>query len=254
MNRIKDIFKNKKKVLIPFLICGFPDLDTTEKLIYTMEKAGADMILLGIPFSDPIVEADLVIKANNIALQNGANINTIFQMLKKIRKNSNISLIFRTYANIVFSYGIEKFVSKASELGVDGLMLPDVPFAEKEEFSSVCEKYKVDFISIITPTNNERIKEIAQKSSGFLYYIDSPLKSKSEYNLYSELENFKKIIKEYTDTPIVTYLSDTDAVQALLKFADGVIIDNDIISLCEKNKSLCNELVAEYIEKIKSRY
>lgn len=253
MNKIKDVFKNGKKALIPFLICGFPDLDTTERLIDTMEKAGADMILLGIPFSDPIVEVDLVIKANNIALKNGANIDTIFQSIQKIRKNSKIPLMFRTYANIVFSYGIENFVSKSSELGIDGLMIPDVPFAEKEEFSSVCEKYNVDLISVITPTTNDRIKEIAEKSSGFLYYIDSPLKSKSESNLYSELEKSKNIIKEYTDTPIVTYLSDTDAVEHLLNLADGVIIDNDIISLCEKNQSECNELVAGYIEKIKGK-
>lgn len=253
MNNTGYHFSQENKVIIPFIISGFPSLGRTEELVYEMERAGADIILLGIPFSDPVVEVDAVIKANCSAIEQGVNIEKIFTLVEKIRRKTDIPLIFRSYANTVFSYGIENFVSKASALSVAGLMLPDVPFAEKEEFSSVCERYGMDLISIITPTANSRMEEITEKAGGFLYYIDSALHSQSEVHLYTELEKSKGIIRKHSEIPIVSYLADANNPGRLLNLVNGVVIDGDIIDICQKHPDTCIERVGEYIRKLKLR-
>ena len=139
------------KAFIPFITCGDPSLEITEQLVYAMEEAGADLIELGIPFSDPTAEGPVIQEANVRALAGGVTTDKIFDMVEKIRKKSSVPMVFMTYANVVFSYGIERFVSKAAEVGMNGLILPDVPFEEKEEFDTVCKAYGLDLISLIAP-------------------------------------------------------------------------------------------------------
>ena len=152
----------KGKAFIPFVTCGDPSLDVTEQIVYAMEEAGADLIELGIPFSDPTAEGPVIQAANVRALGGGVTTDKVFDMVVRIRKKTRIPMVFMTYANVVFSYGTERFIKKASEVGMDGLILPDVPFEEKEEFDSVCKAYGIDLISLIAPTSHERIAMIAK--------------------------------------------------------------------------------------------
>ena len=160
--RITEAFQNGK-AFIPFITCGDPSLEITEQLVYAMEEAGADLIELGIPFSDPTAEGPVIQAANVRALSGGVTTDKIFAMVEKIRKHTAIPLVFMTYANVVFSYGTERFIKKAAEIGMDGLILPDVPFEEKEEFDRVCKVYGQDLISLIAPTSHERIAQIAER-------------------------------------------------------------------------------------------
>ena len=145
--RITESF-TKGKAFISFITCGDPSLEVTEQLVYAMEEAGADLIELGIPFSDPTAEGPVIQAANVRALSGGVTTDKVFAMVEKIRKNSSIPMVFMTYANVVFSYGTERFVKKAAEVGMDGLILPDVPFEEKEEFDGICKEYGLDLISL----------------------------------------------------------------------------------------------------------
>ena len=167
MSKIQKAFEGKK-AFIPFITCGDPNLETTEQLVYAMERAGASLIELGIPFSDPTAEGPVIQGANLRALSGGVTTDKIFDLVVKIRKNTAIPLVFMTYANVVFSYGTERFIKRAAEIGMDGLILPDVPFEEKEEFDRVCREYGLDLISLIAPTSHDRIRMIAKEASGFI--------------------------------------------------------------------------------------
>ena len=172
MSRIREAFTHGK-AFIPFITCGDPSVELTEKIVYAMEEAGADLIELGIPFSDPTAEGPVIQDANLRALSGGITTDAVFEMVRRIRRNTSIPMAFMTYANVVFSYGTERFIRTASEIGMDGLILPDVPFEEKEEFDSVCRKYGLDFISLIAPTSRDRIRMIAKEAAGFVYCVSS---------------------------------------------------------------------------------
>ena len=167
MSNIKKAFENGK-AFIPFVTCGDPSLDVTEQIVYAMERAGADLIELGIPFSDPTAEGPVIQEANIRALLGKVTTDDIFELVKKLRKTVKIPMVFMTYANVVFSYGAERFITTCKEIGIDGIILPDIPFEEKDEFNDVCKKYDVDLISMIAPTSNSRISMIAKEASGFV--------------------------------------------------------------------------------------
>ena len=168
MSRIQQAFANGK-AFIPFLTCGDPDLGTTAALVRTMAEAGADLIELGIPFSDPTAEGPVIQAANARALAGGVTTDQIFGMARALRRDVAVPMVFMTYANVVFSYGTERFLAAAAEAGIDGLILPDVPFEEKEEFAPACRACGLDLISLIAPTSEGRISEIAKAAEGFVY-------------------------------------------------------------------------------------
>ena len=172
MSNLKTAF-NGGKALIPFITCGYPDLETTGKLVREAVKNGADLIELGIPFSDPTAEGPVIQGANIRALAGGVTTDKIFDFVRELRKDITIPLVFMTYANVVFSYGAENFISTCAEIGIDGIILPDLPFEEKNEFQPICSKYSVDLISLIAPTSKERIAMIAGEAEGFLYIVSS---------------------------------------------------------------------------------
>lgn len=172
MSNIRHAFE-KGKAFIPFITCGDPSLDVTEELVLAMEEAEADLIELGIPFSDPTAEGPVIQEANLRALSGGVTTDDIFLMVRRLRKRTRIPLVFMTYANVVFSYGTQRFIRTSAEVGMDGLILPDVPFEEKEEFDHVCKMHGIDFISLIAPTSKERICNIAKEAAGFIYCVSS---------------------------------------------------------------------------------
>ena len=249
--RITESF-TKGKAFIPFITCGDPSLEVTEQLVYAMEEAGADLIELGIPFSDPTAEGPVIQAANIRALSGGVTTDKVFDMVEKIRKNSSIPMVFMTYANVVFSYGTERFVKKAVEVDMDGLILPDVPFEEKEEFDGVCKEYGLDLISLIAPTSHERISMIAKEAQGFVYCVSSlgvtgmrsQITTENRYELNKELAQMLKggVIMDVT-TP--------EQAKKMAGQSDGVIVGSAIVKLCGQYGVECIPYVKEYVKSMK---
>ncbi len=249
MSKISDAFLNKK-AFIPFITCGDPDLETTKEVIYALEKAGASIIELGIPFSDPTAEGEVIASANLRALSTSITTDKIFDMVATLEVQ--VPLVFMTYANIVYSYGIEKFAKKSSEVGMSGIILPDIPFEEKEEFSKVFEKYGLDFISLIAPTSNDRIKMIAQQAKGFIYLVSSLGVTGVRQNIVTDIDSMVSLVREETDTPVAIGfgISTSEQAKSMSLKADGVIVGSAIVKLIEEHKENAPEQVRKYVEEI----
>lgn len=232
MSRIQEAFA-KGKVFIPFLTCGDPDLETTEKLIAAMAESGADLIELGIPFSDPTAEGPVIQAANLRALSGGVTTDKIFDMVRRVRKQVRIPLIFMTYANVVFSYGAERFLRTAAEIGMDGIILPDVPFEEKEEFSLLCEECGLDLISMVAPTSHERIRAIAQQAKGFVYCVSSMGVTGVRSEIPSNVGEMVELVHRVSQIPaaIGFGISIPEQAAEMAKKFDGVIVGSAIVKL-----------------------
>ena len=235
--RITEAFANGK-AFIPFVTCGDPSLEITEQLVYAMEEAGADLIELGIPFSDPTAEGPVIQEANVRALSGGVTTDKIFAMVEKIRKKTTIPMVFMTYANVVFSYGTERFIKKAAEVGMDGLILPDVPFEEKEEFDVVCKQYGLDLISLIAPTSHERIAMIAKEAEGFVYCVSSMGVTGQGASFHKEVISYLKSVKEQAQIPVMMGFGIRTAadVAPMKDIIDGAIVGSHFINLMEENQ------------------
>ena len=248
MSKIQKAFEGKK-AFIPFITCGDPDLETTEQLVYAMERAGASLIELGIPFSDPTAEGPVIQGANLRALSGGVTTDKIFDLVVKIRKNTAIPLVFMTYANVVFSYGTERFIKRAAEIGMDGLILPDVPFEEKEEFDRVCRKYGLDLISLIAPTSHDRIRMIAKEASGFIYCVSSLGVTGTRSAITTDIGAMVSLVKEVTDVPCAVGFGISTPEQAakMCESAEGAIVGSAIVKICAEYGKDCVEKVEEYV-------
>lgn len=251
--RISEAFANGK-AFIPFITCGDPSLEVTEKIVYACEEAGADLIELGIPFSDPTAEGPVIQGANVRALAGGVTTDKIFHMVERIRKNTGIPMVFMTYANVVFSYGIERFVSRAAELGMDGLILPDVPLEEKEEFDGVCKAYGLDLIPLIAPTSHERIARIAREASGFVYCVSSLGVTGVRSRITTDVGAMVELVKKEREIPcaIGFGISTPGQAKAMAALADGVIVGSAIVKLCGIYGTDCVEHVKEYVKEMKN--
>jgi len=252
MSNIRKAFENGK-AFIPFITCGDPSIEVTEQIVYAMEKSGADMIELGIPFSDPTAEGTTIQAANLRALTAGVTTDKIFDMVEKIRQNTNIPLVFMTYANVVFSYGAEKFISKASQLGIDGFIIPDLPFEEKLEFLPLCKQYNIDLISIIAPTSHERISMIAKEAEGFIYCICSMGVTGANSEITTDISAMIELVKKVQDIPCAVSfnISTPQQVKQMADKSDGIIVDSQIVEICEKYGKDCITYIEDYVKKIK---
>lgn len=242
MSNIRNAFKNGK-AFIPFITCGYPDLEMTGKLIRKMADSGADLIVLGIPFSDPTVEGAVVQSASIRALKGGITTDKVFTFVQELRRDVNIPLVFMTYANVVFSYGIARFAEKCAEAGVDGILVSDVPFEEKEEFAPICRQNGVDWISMIAPASDERIAEIAKDAEGFLYVVSDP----------DKLGALTAKIRAYTDIPCVAGFDAFDPAQtaAMAKNADGVIAVSAVVEEIGKHENDAETAVGALVKTMK---
>ena len=252
MSNIKSAFENGK-AFIPFITCGDPDLETTAETVRAMEKAGADLIELGMPFSDPTAEGPVIQGANIRALASGTTTDKIFDMVRNLRKDVKIPLVFMTYANVVFSYGIERFVKTCSQTGIDGIILPDLPFEEKEEFDSVCRQYEIDLISLIAPTSENRIAMIAKEASGFIYIVSSLGVTGARTKITTDIASIVGVVRENTDIPCAVGFGISTPEQAadMASKSDGAIVGSAIVKLVEKYGKNCAEPVAEYVKSMK---
>lgn len=252
MSNIRKAFENGK-AFIPFITCGDPDLKTTGKIVREAVKNGADLIELGIPFSDPTAEGSVIQGANIRALAGGVTTDKIFDFVRDLRKEITIPLVFMTYTNVVFSYGAENFISACDEIGIDGIILPDLPFEEKNEFQPICRKYGIDLISLIAPTSKERIAMIAREAEGFLYIVSSLGVTGTRNEITTDLASIVKVVRENTDIPcaIGFGISTPEQARKMTAVSDGAIVGSAIIKLIEKHGKNSAELVGEYVKKMK---
>lgn len=252
MSRIEQAFQ-KKKAFIPFITCGDPSLEVTKKLVCAMEKAGADLIELGIPFSDPTAEGPVIQAANIRALSAGVTTDKIFKMVDEVRQESSVPLVFMTYANVVFSYGIERFAKKAATVGMDGVILPDVPFEEKEEFASVFRKEGMDLISLIAPTSHDRISMIAKEAEGFVYCVSSLGVTGMRSQITTDVGAMVELVKKSSDIPaaIGFGISGPEQAKKMAVVSDGVIVGSAIVKLVEKYGKDAVPYVAEFVKSVK---
>ena len=247
MNRITSAFEHKK-ALIPFITCGDPDLEVTKECVIAMEKAGADLVELGIPFSDPTVEGPVIQGANIRALSGHVTTDKIFDMVRELRQEVTIPLVFMTYANVVFSYGIERFVRTCREAGIDGLILPDVPYEEKAEFADACAAQDVAFISLIAPTSHDRIKRIASEADGFVYCMSDTEDAAGEH-FAADVADMVEKVKERKEIPCAVGVESSSQQQMrdAAAVSDGVILTTAVVELCGQHGRNCVEPVAELI-------
>lgn len=253
MSKIANAFAHGK-TFIPFVTCGDPSLDVTEQLVYAMADAGADLIELGIPFSDPTAEGPVIQAANVRALAGGVTTDKIFDMVRRIRQKTDVPMVFMTYANVVFSYGAERFLRTASEIGMDGLILPDLPYEEKDEFDPLCRQYGLDLVSLIAPTSHERIQMIAKDANGFVYCVSSLGVTGVRSSITTDIGAMVKLVKQAKDIPCAVGFGISTSEQAanMAAVSDGAIVGSAIVKLCAQYGADCVPHVAEYVRQMKA--
>ena len=253
MSRIAEAFAHGK-AFIPFLTCGDPDLETTEAAVRAMAQAGADLIELGIPFSDPTAVGPVIQAANERALAAGTTTDQIFELVCRLRKDVSVPMVFMTYANVVFSYGTERFVSTAAEIGMDGLILPDVPFEEKEEFAPTCRKYGLDLISLIAPTSEDRIARIAREAEGFLYCVSSLGVTGVRGEITTDVGHMVRLAKAANpELPCAVGfgISTPEQAAAMAAVSDGAIVGSAIVKQMAEYGREAVPQVRDYVARMK---
>ncbi len=252
MIEIAKAFENKK-AFISFITCGDPDLETTAKIVREAVANGADLIELGIPFSDPTAEGPVIQGANIRALKGGVTTDKVFDLVRELRKDVTIPMVFMTYANVVFSYGADKFISTCKEIGINGLILPDLPYEEKDEFLPLCKKYGVDLISLIAPTSENRIAMIAKEADGFIYLVSSLGVTGTRSEINTDLKSIVDVIRQNSSVPcaIGFGISTPEQAKKMADIADGAIVGSAIIKIIEQYGKDAPKYVGEYVKSMK---
>ena len=248
MSNIKSAFNNKK-CFVGFLTAGDPSLEKTKEYILAMEKAGADIIEIGIPFSDPIAEGPVIQEANVRALKNGCTLPKIFDMVADLRKETQVPLVFLTYANPVFNYGYDAFCKKCREVGIDGMIIPDVPYEESMELREYTDKYNLDLIRLIAPTSKERIASLAKDATGYIYLVSSMGVTGMRDSIKTAIDDLVDEIKKCTDTPVAVGfgIHTREQVEEYQQIADGVIVGSAIVNIIAEHGENAAPEISKFI-------
>lgn len=251
MSRIEEAFQ-KHKAFIAFITVGDPDLETTERVVHAAVENGADLIELGIPFSDPTAEGPVIMEADEVALKAGTTTDKVFELTKKLRETITVPMVYMTYANVVFSYGCEKFAQKASDAGIDGLILPDVPYEEKEEFTEVFDRYGLGLISMIAPTSEDRIAMIAKEAKGFIYMVSSLGVTGTRSEITTDISAMTDLVKKNSEVPCAVGFGISTPEQAarMAELSDGAIVGSAIIKIIAKYGKEAAGPVGEYVKEM----
>lgn len=252
MSKIAAAFKKQHKCFIPFITAGDPDLNMTKELIMAMADAGADIIELGIPFSDPVAEGEVIQAANIRALAAGTTTDKIFSMLDDVRKKTDVPLVFLTYVNPIFTYGAEKFMAACQRTGVDGIIVPDVPYEEKAELAGLCNEFGVDLIPLVAPTSDERIKMIAREAQGYVYIVSSLGVTGVRKDITTDIKGIVDKIREVTDVPCAVGfgIATTEQAREMASVSDGAIVGSAVVKLVGEYGKNCLEPVKEYVKEM----
>jgi len=253
MSKIASAFDHGK-AFIAFITCGDPDLDTTGRAVRAAVENGADLIELGIPFSDPTAEGPVIQEANLRALQAGTTTDRIFGFVKELRTDVTVPMVFMTYANVIFSYGAEKFISTCAQIGVDGLILPDLPFEEKEEFLPLCRQYGVDLISLIAPTSENRVAMIAREAEGFIYLVSSLGVTGTRSEITTDLAPIIQTIRENAKVPVAIGfgISTPEQAKKMAAISDGAIVGSAIEKILAQHGKESAEYIGDYVRSMKN--
>lgn len=259
MNRIdlkfNELRKNGEKALIPFITAGDPNLDTTVDIVLAMEEAGADIIELGIPYSDPLADGVTIQASSNRALKNGAKIVKIMDTVKRIRKKTQVPLVYLVYYNSIFKYGMEKFMKESNESGIDGIIIPDLPIEERKDIIAIGEKYDVDIIPLVAPTSKERIKNIVKDAKGFVYCVSVNGVTGVRNDISTNVEEYMNTISEYTNLPkaLGFGISSSEMAAGFKPYCEGIIVGSAVIKKIEngKNKEDIINHVRKFVEELK---
>ena len=252
MSRIKQAFEHGK-AFIGFVTGGDPTLEKSEEFIMEMVRGGADLIEIGVPFSDPIAEGPVIQDANLRALANGATTDQLFELVRSVRSKTDVPIVFLMYLNSVYKYGYERFTAKCQEVGLDGLIIPDLPFEEKEELAPIAAAHDVDVISLIAPTSEDRIKMIAENAAGFIYVVSSMGVTGVRSEIKTDLDSILKVIKEATDLPaaIGFGISTPEQAKKMASISDGAIVGSAIVKIVEKYGEEAGPYIYEYVKSMK---
>ena len=252
MSKIANAFNNGT-AFIGFLTAGDPTVEKTVEFILAMEDAGCDLIEIGIPFSDPMAEGVVIQEANVRALKHNTTTDDVFEIVKEVRKHTDVPLVFLTYINPVFFYGYEKFFKKCNELGIDGIISPDLPYEEKGEIADIASKNDVDVISLIAPTSKERIQKIASDATGFIYVVSSLGVTGMRSEIKTDLNAIIDDIRDVTDLPLAVGFGINTPQQAsdISNIADGVIVGSAIVKIIEEHGENATESLKEYVSSMK---
>lgn len=254
-DKIKNSFAKNPggKAFIAFITAGDPDIDSTYEFILKMAEAGADIIEVGIPFSDPVAEGAVIQNANVRSLKAGTTTDKVFEMVAKVRKVSDVTLCFMTYANLVFHYGYDRFFEKCKELDISGVIIPDMPYEEKEELESVSLKYGVEYISMVSPTSEDRVRMIASEAKGFIYVVSSMGVTGVRTDFSTDLKPIISNIREVTDTPcaIGFGISTPEQAAKMASISDGAIVGSAIVKIVEKYGKDAAPYIYDYVKSMK---
>ena len=251
MNKINDAFENKK-AFIAYLMAGDPNLEVSAEYILALQEAGADMVEIGIPFSDPIAEGEVIQAASARALAAGTKLDGIFEMVASIKEKMRIPMVFMTYLNPVFVYGYDRFFAKCAEIGICGLIIPDLPFEEQDEAKSVAVKYGVEIITLVAPTSERRIARIAVNSSGFIYLVSSMGVTGVRSEITTDLSVIISEIRKHTNIPVAVGfgISTPEQVKHYSAVSDGVIVGSAIVRIIERHGENAKQALHEYIKEM----
>ena len=254
--RIKDAFAGGK-AFIAFITAGDPNLAATEEYILEMERAGADLIEIGIPFSDPIAEGVVIQEADLRALRSGTTTDKIFDMVGRLRQKTDMPLVFMGYLNPVFHYGYERFFARCEECGISGIIIPDLPYEEKGECEAIAAAHGVDVISMIAPTSESRIRAIASEARGFLYVVSSMGVTGVRSEIKTDLGSILEAIRKVTDIPAAVGFGINTPEQAakiaskIASISDGVIVGSAIVRIVAQYGTEAGPHIYEYVRRMK---
>ena len=252
MNRIENALNNGKKNLITFVTGGDPNIETTKKLIHAMAEAGSALIEIGIPFSDPVAEGPVIQSANERALLAGTTTDSLFEMVKELRTEIEVPMVFLTYINPIYAYGKERFFARCKDCGVDGVIVPDLPYEEKDEIEEECAKYGVSRIPLIAPTSGDRVRKLATGASGYIYVVSSLGVTGVRKTYANNLDEIVENIKSVSDTPVAIGfgISDKESAEKMWGIADNIIIGSAIVRIVEQYGEESPSHVREYVKGI----
>ncbi len=253
MNRLNRVF-SQGKAFIPFITAGDPNLEVTQRLIPAMAAAGADLIEIGIPFSDPVAEGVVIEQASTRALLASATTEKIFRVVEQARKETDVPLAFMTYSNPVLACGPERFMRQSAQCGVDAIIIPDLPFEEKGEFQDVAQRHGIALISLIAPTSRDRINNIAAQAEGFVYCVSSLGVTGVRQEITTDIAEMVRLVKSVRDIPcaIGFGISTEDQARAMATHGDGVIVGSAIVKLAEQYGPECIEPICRYVRQMKA--
>ena len=241
------------KALIPFITCGDPSMEKTAEYVRAVVDAGADLVELGIPFSDPTAEGDVIMAADARALAAGTTTEKVFDLVRELRRDITVPMVFMTYANVLFSYGSEDFIRTSRDIGIDGFILPDIPYEEKDEFDGICKKYDRDLISMIAPTSEDRIRAIAENARGFLYVVSSMGVTGVRSEIKTDLSSILASIRQASDIPagIGFGINTPEQAAKMAGIADAVIVGSAIVRMIAEYGTEAAPFISDYVRRMK---